>query len=151
MVDYLELQDTSHFDDPAELWVVREQIFRHRFTSWMARLVSLPIFMQTLLPELRARWRRLLANWSGTIALVVGEETSLLQIDGRDIALATSRSSATASLHLTPQEFVQVAFGYRSASWAVERSRQTLNQEVLTVLNLLFPTGHTWIPTSDWF
>lgn len=151
MVDHLELPDTSHWDDPAEMWVVREQVYRHRFASWMARLVSLPMLMQALLPELQVRWQRSLASWSGTITVSAGKESSLLRFDGQHIALATSPSPSKASLHLTPQELVQIVFGYRAVSWALERRGQALEQEAINVLNILFPTSHTWIPSSDWF
>ncbi len=151
MIDHLEIPDTSHWHGPAEEWVVQGRSYHHRFAGWMARLVSLPALAHALLPEWQARWQRSLSHWSGTICFHVGEEASTLHIDGTQLQL-DSRADATAEIvRLTPQAFIQLVFGYRPATWVAQQTEQSLKSDLLSVLGVLFPTGHTWIPSSDWF
>jgi predicted N-acetyltransferase YhbS len=151
MIDHLEVRDTSHWTHPADEWVVRSRSFHHRDAGWMARLVDLPTFAQAMLPEWQERWRRSLSQWSGTLLLAVGDASCVLQIEGTELRLVNQGSGAAEAIHLTPELFTQVVFGYRSVAWAVQHSGQLVNNELLAVLNVLFPLGHTWIPASDWF
>ena len=151
MVDHLEVTDTSHWDSPSEEWVVHTQSYHHRFAAWMARLVSLSTIMHAILPELRVRWQQALASWSGTLALTVGEETCTLHFDGQGITITTGPAVGLSALHFTPQTFVQLLFGYRPARWALQQETQSYEQDTLRVLDVLFPLGHTWLPSSDWF
>lgn len=154
IVDHLEVPDTSHWKSPPEEGVVRSQSYHHRDAAWMARLVHLPTLAQAMLPEWQSRWGRSLANWSGNVSLVVGEEACTLHIDGAAIQLADQpiiNADSANVLRLTPQAFIQILFGYRPVAWALPQGEQTIPSDLLSVLNILFPPGHTWIPSSDWF
>jgi predicted N-acetyltransferase YhbS len=150
MMENLEVVDISHWDSPIFGWAVREQIFHHRHAGWMARLVSLPALKKAMLPEWQARWLRSLAHWSGDLSLAVGDELFTLRITGTDLRLLDVPTTA-AALSLTPQAFVQAIFGYSPIARGIQLGEQPLPDELATVLNILFPTGQTWIPTSDWF
>ena len=150
LIDALQVPDTSHWRHPPEEWAIRSQTYHHRFAGWMARLVSLPTLAQALLPAWQARWRQSLAHWSGTIALMVGEDTCTLHFDGTQLQRIESSESATV-VRLSPQRFTQLVFGYRPVAWTLQQGEQSPPDEVVTVLNILFPYGHTWIPASDWF
>ena len=151
IIDYLEVPNTSHWHGSAEEWVVQDRSYHHRFAGWMARLVSLPVLAQALLPEWQARWQRSLAHWSGTISLVVGEEACVLHIDGNTLQLDGQPATTAETVRLTPQTFIQLVFGYRPVTWVIQQMEQPLKNDLLTVLGVLFPAGHTWIPSSDWF
>ncbi|HEU5228048.1 MAG TPA: GNAT family N-acetyltransferase [Ktedonobacteraceae bacterium] len=149
MIDMLEVPDTSQWNHPSLEWGVLTQSYHHRFTGWMACLTGFPILMRSLLPELRARWRRALAQWTGEIMLTVNGETCVLDINGAEIEL-TERSSAVASqVELTPQAMIQWIFGYRPLSQLTSTAH--LPSDASAALAILFPTGHTWIPMTDWF
>lgn len=149
MADNLEAVDISNWDMPVFGWAVREQTFRHRHAAWMARLVNLPALTRAMLPEWQARWRRSLAHWSGDLSLIVGDEAFTLRIAGTDLQLLDEADVAQDALRLTPQAFTQAVFGYRPIARVIQQ--QPLPDDLLTVLNILFPTGNTWIPASDWF
>ena len=151
MIDHLEVLDTSHWKHPADEWVVRSQSFHHRDAGWMARLVNLPTFSQAMLPEWQERWRRSLSHWSGNVLLTVGDESCILHFEGSELRLVNQVIDAVEVIQLTPELFIQVVFGYRPVGWAVHQHRQFVNRDLLPVLNVLFPEGHTWIPASDWF
>jgi hypothetical protein len=85
LIDALQVPDTSHWRHPPEEWALRGQTYHHRFAAWIARLVSLPTLAQALLPAWQARWRQSLAHWSGTITLMVGEDTCTLRFDGTQL------------------------------------------------------------------
>jgi predicted N-acetyltransferase YhbS len=151
MIEHLEVFDTSNWEHPADEWVVRSQSFHHRDTGWMARVVHLPTLDHALLPEWQARWRRSLSHWSGDVVLIVGEERCTLRIDGTELQLVDQPIRAADIIQMTPQTFIQILFGYRPVAWAVQKHSQSINGDLLSVLNVLFPSGHTWIPASDWF
>ncbi len=145
--EQLEIADVSTWDSPPFGCAVREQTFYHRSAGWQARLVSLPALTRAMLPEWQARWQRSLINWSGTLTFAVGAETCTLHINGSDLQLRDTPITTENVLNLTPQAFTQALFGYRSITDALHMQ----NEELATVLGILFPTGNTWIPISDWF
>ncbi len=151
MVENLEVGDISTWDNPTFGWSVREQTFRHRHAGWMARLVSLPALTQAMLPEWQARWQHSLAHWSGDISLVVGNETFTLRINGTNLHLLDAPGPSANALRLTPQAFIQAVFGYSSIVSGMQQCEYPLPDDLATALTILFPTGQTWIPTSDWF
>lgn len=151
MADNLEVVDISTWDWPTFGWAVHEQTFRHRHAGWMARLVSVPALTRAMLPEWQARWERSLAHWSGDVSLLVGDEAFTLCITGSDLQLLDEPGTSVDALSLTPQAFIQALFGYRPIARVVQQREQSLPDDLLTVLSILFPAGHTWIPTSDWF
>jgi hypothetical protein len=143
--------DTAMWRHPADEWGVRNQSFHHRYAGWMARLAHLPTLTQEILPEWQARWQRSLAHWSGEISLVIDGETCTLHIDGPELTLVEQSGSSTHDIHLTIQEFIQILFGYRPVSQIIEKGEQRISNDLLSVLNILFPGDHTWIPSSDGF
>ena len=151
MIDNLEVPDTTMWRHPADEWGVRSQSFHHRYAGWMARLVHLPTLAQEILPEWQARWQRSLARWSGAISLVVDGEVCTLSINGPELTLLEQNNPSAFMLHLTTQEFIQILFGYRPISQTLEQREQSISSDLLSVLNILFPVGHTWIPSSDGF
>ncbi|MEO8970732.1 MAG: GNAT family N-acetyltransferase [Ktedonobacteraceae bacterium] len=151
MVEHLEVVDISTWDGPTFGWAVREQTFRHRNAGWMARLVSLSALTWAMLPEWQARWQRSLAHWSGSVSLVVGDETFTLCLAGTGISLLDVSGTTANALTLTPQDFTQVVFGYTPITRVLQQRSHSLPDDLVTVLTILFPTGQTWIPASDWF
>lgn len=151
IIDRLEVFDTCNWEHPADEWVVRSQSFHHRDAGWMARLVHLSTLAQALLPEWQGRWRRSLSHWSGNVLLIVGEEQCNLHIDRTELLLVDRPIGEADTIQMTPQVFIQILFGYRPVAWAVHQHSQSTKDDLLSVLNVLFPLGHTWIPASDWF
>ncbi len=149
MLDHLEVPDTSHWQHPAEEWVLRGESYHHRYAGWMARIVHLPTLMQSILPELQARWQRGLAQWNGHVVLSIGGELCVLHIDGRQITLGDPEhvTFGIEALQITPQAFTQLLFGYRSVAQTISNA----SDELLAVLSVLFPTGHAWLASTDWF
>ena len=151
LTENLEAVDISILDNPPFFWVVREQVFRQRNTGWMARLVELSVLTQAMLPEWQARWHRSLAHWSGDISLIVANEAFTLRIAGTHLQLLDVPDLTASALSLTPQTFMQVVFGYFPIARVFQHSTHPLSDDLTRVLTILFPTGQTWIPTSDWF
>jgi hypothetical protein len=149
ILDHLEVPDTSHWQHPAEEWVLRAESYHHRHAGWMARIVHLPTLLQSILPELQARWQRGLAQWNGRVVLAIGDELCILHIDGRQITPGDPAhvTSGVEALQITPQAFTQLLFGYRS----VAQTLPNASDEMRAVLSVLFPTGHTWLASTDWF
>jgi len=108
-------------------------------------------FQLAKLPEWQVRWQRSLSHWLGSVSLIVGEEAYRLYIDGSQLRLADKPGNTADAIRLTPQTLVQILFGYRPVVWALQQSGQTIPDNLLSILNVLFPLGHTWIPASDWF
>ena len=151
LVEHLEAVDISSWDIPTFGWAVHEQTFRHRNAGWMARLVNLPALTQAMLPEWQARWQRSLAHWSGDVSLLVGDEAFTLRIAATNLQLLDAPGITANAFLLTPRAFTQVIFGYRPIASVPQQSEHPLPNDLATVLTILFPTGQTCIPTSDWF
>ena len=151
LAENLEAVDISILDNPPFFWTVREQVFRQRNTGWMARLVSLPLLTQAMLPEWQARWHRSLAHWSGDISLIVANKAFTLRIAGTHLQLLEVSDPTVNALSLTSQAFIQVVFGYFPIARAFRDCNHPLSDDLIKVLTILFPIGQTWIPTSDWF
>jgi hypothetical protein len=153
IAEHLEVVDISSWDSPTLGWAVYEQTFRHRSAEWMARLVNLPTLTRAMLPEWQARWHSSLAHWSGDVILVVGNEAFTFRIADRNLQLLNESNPTTNALLLTPQAFTQVVFGYAPIVRVLQQREHArpLPDDVATVLSILFPTGQTWIPASDWF
>lgn len=147
MEENLEVVDISTWDNPTFGWAVHEQTFHHRNAGWMARLVSLPALTRAMLPEWQTRWQGSLAHWSGDISLVVGDEAFTLRIAGTDLQLLDAPHTSMNVFALTPQSFTQVVFIVR----VIQQREYPLSDDLAAVLKILFPTGQTCIPTSDWF
>lgn len=149
LIDTLAVPDTSQWHSPSTEWGVRGLSYHHRFTGWMSSLVDFPLLLDSMLPELQARWQRALAQWTGEIMLTVEGQSCVLQLDGAHLRLADSPSAIYSQVELTPQALVQLVFGYRPL--ASLTSIAYLPEDVQSALMVLFPQGHTWIPRSDWF
>ena len=115
----------------------------------MGRLIDFHEVMAAILPEMQTRWRRSLARWTGEISLTVDGQVCVLHIDGANIQYVLRPGAAAYHLELTPQALVQSIFGYRQLSSLTGVSH--LPEEARSALSILFPTGHTWLPASDWF
>jgi predicted N-acetyltransferase YhbS len=151
LVDHLDVPDTAEAQHPQLRWSVLDQTYRYRYSAWMARVVHLTVLAQAMLPEWQARWQRSLANWEGEIVLTIGEETIALRIEGRSLQLLEQTTGVVRTISMTSQAFVQVLSGYRSIVRVLQQSGQSLDDELRTVLTILFPTGNVWIARSDWF
>jgi predicted N-acetyltransferase YhbS len=149
MIDHLEVPETAHWDGAALEGAVRGKSYHHRHAAWMARIIHLPTLMASLLPELQERWRRALAYWQGELVFTIGDEAFALRIHDRTVQLVDVPSATSAHVTLSPQQFAEVIFGYRPLSYFVHA--RALEGELGNALALLFPTGHTWIPATDWF
>ena len=149
MIDSLEVPDALQLQSPANEWSVREVIAHHRFAGWMARLVNCPALLEAILPELRIRWQRSLARWSGDIILNIDGVNCMLRLDGSVVQLVEATNGATYRVDLTSQALVQLIFGYRPLARLANVAH--LPAGARSALSILYPTGHTWIPTSDWF
>lgn len=149
LIDRLQVPDTSQWGSPALEWGVRSLSSHHRFTGWMGCLTDFPLLLASLLPEFQARWKRSLAHWTGEIGLTVEGQTRLIRLDGTEVRLAEAAHPVPSRLELTPQALVQLAFGYRPLSELTDLSHLAADDRC--ALAILFPTGHTWVPCSDWF
>jgi predicted N-acetyltransferase YhbS len=151
LLEHLEVLDLSLWDMPVLGWAVRKHTFCHRRAGWMARLVNLPALTRAMLPEWQARWHRSLAHWSGDISLMVGDEAFTFRFAGTDLQLLETSDPCAKTFSLTPQAFIQVVFGYCPVTSVMQPDVRLFSDALTTVLTILFPTGQTWIPTSDWF
>ena len=81
----------------------------------------------------------------------MGDEALTLRIAGTDLQVRDAPGTSTNALSLTPRAFIQVVFGYCPIARFMQQRKHPLPGDLATVLTILFPTGQTWIPDSDWF
>ncbi len=152
IIDRLDaFQEFPQQHSPSETWAVRDQTYHRRFAGWMARVVDVQALAESMLPEWQARWRRSLARWSGAITISCDGERFTLGFSGDEIALRPNPLLTENEVMLTLQALAQLIFGYRPISWFMRQPDQHIPADLLPVLGILFPTGHAYIPRSDWF
>ena len=119
--------------------------------DWMARLVSFPNTVRSLLPTWQARWRQQNLPWAGVLTLVVDEQSCFLELSPRNIRPVEEPGNDERRVELSPPVFTQLALGFRPVSWAAAQAGQNIPADVLPVLDVLFPCKPTWIAGSDYF
>jgi predicted N-acetyltransferase YhbS len=119
--------------------------------GWLARPAHLPSLFHAMLPEWQVGWRRRAPGWSGTITLAVGDEACGLELGLGGVALLERRPEGGQAVRLTPEVFTQLLFGFRPVWWAAEQPGQEIAEELVPVLEALFPLQPVWIAGSDAF
>jgi hypothetical protein len=162
-----QLLDTE-VDPPQELWwplpptdltyyysadrfPVRSEMFSYPDRGWMARITHLPTLLRSLLPLWRDRIQQSTLGWSGMLALGIDDQTSFLEIGAMGIHLTKHVSTSTHSVKLSQQIFTQLIFGFRPISWAIIQPGQQIPNELILLLDILFPLSQAWIAGSDFF
>ncbi len=155
LADYLVVQDTSGWEGAALGWSVKSQTYQHPDAGWMARVASLPVLAQAMLPEWQERWRRSAAIWTGALTLVVDSEASTevcaLEVGSEGIRLLEEPPAHAQPVMLSQQILTRLVFGYRPVSWAASQPNQSIPTELLPLLDTLFPPGRACIAGSDDF
>ncbi len=162
-----QLLDTE-VDPPQELWwplpptdltyyyladrfPVRSEMFSYPDRGWMARITHLPTLLRSLLPLWRDRIQQSTLDWSGMLALGIDDQTSFLEIGSMGIHLTEHVSTSTHSVKLSQQIFTQLIFGFRPISWAIIQPGQQIPNELIPLLDILFPLSQAWVAGSDFF
>jgi predicted N-acetyltransferase YhbS len=138
----------------AEHLPVRSQLFSFPNGGWMARPVHLPTLLQSLLPLWQQYWqeRSRLVDWSGTLALTIDDHTSFLEITPASIQLIDRPSSPPLHITFSSNVFTQLVFSFRPLLWALLQSGQQIPEELVPLLNILFPPNQeAWAAGSDYF
>jgi hypothetical protein len=132
---------------------VRSQQLAFPNGDWMARPAHLPTLLQSLLPLWQQCWqeRSRLIDWSGTFALTIDDHTSFLEITPASIQFIDIPSAAPLHIMLSSSMFTQLIFAFRPISWALLQPEQHIPEELIPVLNVLFPPGQAWQAESDYF
>jgi hypothetical protein len=132
---------------------VRSQQLAFPNGDWMARPAHLPTLLQSLLPLWQQCWqeRSRLIDWSGTFALTIDDHTSYLAITPASIQFIDRPSASPLHITLSSSMFTQLIFAFRPISWALLQPEQHIPEELIPVLNVLFPPGQAWQAESDYF
>jgi GNAT superfamily N-acetyltransferase len=121
--------------------------------GWMARPAHLPTLLQSLHPLWQQHWqeRSRLIDWSGTFALTIDDHTILLAITPASIQFIDRPSSSPLHITLSSNIFTQLIFAFRPIAWAQAQPGQRIPEELVSVLNVLFPPNQAWVAGSDYF
>ena len=120
-------------------------------SDWMARIGSLPCFIQAMLPFWQQRWRQANLPWRGNLTMGVGESTFYLTLRRGELRLMTRPPAQSVRVQLTPQALVQFVFGFRPVTWLALQPGCFLPDPILPVLEALMPAVPGWLPGTDWF
>lgn len=168
LLQYHSRQLDTEAEPPSELWwplpstdltfhlmadhfPLRSEIDSYPDGGWMAQIISLPLLAQALLPLWNERWQQRRQEWAGQFALTVSDNTIYLEMLPDDIQIVESLSNPSPQVNLSQQVFMQLFFGFRSITWSTLQPGQSIPEELIPVLSVLFPLGQVWIAGTDGF
>ncbi len=143
--------DAPTVDILTEHITVQSQITQTPNADWMARPVHLSTLLHTLVQHWNLHRQQIVHLWSGTIELVIGDETYFLTLDEQRIHLQDQPTYPLHRVQFSMQVFTKLLFGYHSVTWAKQQARQHLPTELLPLFEQLFPRRYAWINGSDAF
>jgi hypothetical protein len=130
---------------------MRSEIDSYPDGGWMARMVSFPSLVQSLLPLWQDRWQKHHIEWAGVLALAVDEDKCMLELSPSLVRLVDRLFSKEQEAKFSQQVFTQLVFGFRPVAWAAIRAGQHVPGELVPILDVLFPHKQSWIAGSDYF
>jgi hypothetical protein len=113
--------------------------------GWMARMVSFSAVVQSLLPLWQDRWQKQQSEGKGVLALVVDDERCVLELSPSGMRQLDRLSEDEQELRFSQQVFTQLVFGFRPVSLAAIQAGQYVPDELVPILDVLFPHKHSWI------
>ncbi len=146
----LPLTDSTYFL-LADHLPMRSEIATYPDGGWMARMVSFSALVQSLLPLWQDRWQKHPLEWTGVLALAVGEERCILDLSPSLVRLVDRLSSEEQEVRFSQQVFTQLVFGFRPITWAAIQAGQHIPAELVPILDTFFPYKQSWIAGSDYF
>src|SRR5260370_23372782 len=140
----------STFSLLADHLPVRSELISYPNRGWMARPAHLPTLLQSLLPLWQEYWRQrpYTLNWSGTLVLSIDDYTCLLEIEPANLRFVDKASSSPQHVILNQQLFTQLIFGFRPISCIITQPAQHIPAELVSLLDVLFPSKHTCVSGS---
>ena len=130
---------------------MRSEIDSYPDGGWMARMVSFPSLVQSLLPLWQGRWQKHRIEWTGVLALAVDEDKCMLELSPSLVRLVDRLFSEEQEVRFSQQVFTQLVFGFRPVTWATIQASQHVPGELVPILDVLFPHKQSWIAGSDYF
>ncbi len=132
---------------------MRSELATYPDGGWMARMVSFSTVVELLLPLWQDRWQKQHIEWTGVLVLVVDEERCILELSPSSIVLVDrlSISSQGQEVRFSQQVFTQLVFAFRPVTWAAIQAGQHVPNELVAILDTLFPHKQSWIAGSDYF
>ncbi len=146
----LPLTDATYYQ-LADHLPMRSEIETYPDGGWMARMVSFPALVQSVLPLWQNRWQKHHIEWTGVLALVVDKERCTLELSPSRLRLVDRLSSEGQEVRFSQHGFTQLVFGFRPVSWAAIQAGQHVPDELVPILDVLFPYKQSWIAGSDYF
>ena len=151
LIDHLLASETSTGGSASRSWSVQSQTYHHADTGWLARLGSIQVLAEAMLPEWQERWQQGAVRWSGALKFALGDEGFTLELSQAGIRVLEAPPAQAYALSLTAQMLTQLLFGYRPLAWVLEQAGQPVSDDLLPALKALFPPVQTWIAGSDDF
>jgi predicted N-acetyltransferase YhbS len=146
----LPLNDTTYYLLSDHL-PIHSEIETYPDGGWMARIVSFSTLVQSLLSLWQDRWKKHHSEWTGVIVLIVDEEKCAFQLSPLEMLLVDGLSNKGQEVRFSQQVFTQLVFGFRPVNWAAVQVGQHVPDELIPILDVLFPHKQSWIAGSDYF
>ena len=115
----------------------------------MGRIIHLDRLMKKISPVLQKRWANADLNWVGGFAIDTDIGRVGFVVSGADIVLADVGGRAQVSM--SQMVLTQLVMGYRSVADVVFDEGVEIPEQLLPVLNTLFPKGNPYMWWTDRF
>jgi GNAT superfamily N-acetyltransferase len=151
--DSMIFKGNSVTENPVRSWSVKSVTYIQPSTGWVARIADSKALIYSLLPLFRHLWQNSQLLWSGTLSLVLDQDIFHLHFDETGNLFENKNSNDETSLvvKISQRIFVQLIFGYRNLEWALSQNEVDIPPNIIPIFKCLFPSGHSWISSSDSF
>jgi len=119
--------------------------------DWMARVGDVDRLIENLLPLWSQRLADAQLEWPGILHLTIDQHPFALIKAQDDIRQTEIGEPILYDVKLTNQAFVQLCFGFRPVAWFAAQPEQTIPDEIVPLLEALFPLSPSWVAGSDFF
>jgi len=123
---------------------------------FMAAVVDLAQLLHEMSGELSRRLRESdLATWEGVVRVKCGRQSATLRVRGGQVSRAPARARADVSADIDREALIPLLFGQQPVREAYLQDRLTVTagdrEEVLRLLDALFPPMPLFLPRAQWW
>jgi GNAT superfamily N-acetyltransferase len=141
--------DSLTYDHLADHLPLQTRISSRPHAGFLACPTDVPALCRSLQLSLAEHWQHWPNGRMWSVRIDVGDEHGVLEVVPASAHLPGGSSQATETIRLSPEVFLQLAFSFRSATWAATQPGQHVPLATVLALAALSPSKRACYPESN--